>query len=155
MYELTHASETTCVIFQNIFNKTRESYLQRHKGHEATMQVAIKELWEPAYDEFSNDLKSLLDNLRLPLKKVDYIFKGLSSKNELKDQLLLWCNAMHEVNKDWITDAAQKLLDYQELLRYSYTAQTLMKLKEKLELTGDFSAVEALISKEEVWHVYI
>ena len=150
VYELTDASETTSVIFQNIFNKTRELYLQRHKGHEATMQVAIKELWQPAYDEFSNDLKSLIDDLKLPLKKVDYIFKGLSSQNELKNQLLLWCNAMHEGNKDWITDAAQKILDYQELRRYSYTAQTLMKLKEKLELSGDFSAVEALLSKEEV-----
>lgn len=151
VYKLTsHQDKRVSHIFQNIFNKAKELYLQKHKEATVTIEVAVSELWKPACDEFNEGLKCLCNDLKLPLIKVDYIFKGLSSQTELKDQLLLWCEAVGEANVEWIDDAAQKILEYQELRRYSYTARTLMLLKEKLELIGDFDAVQALLSKEEV-----
>uniref|UniRef100_A0A1X7THY6 Death domain-containing protein n=1 Tax=Amphimedon queenslandica TaxID=400682 RepID=A0A1X7THY6_AMPQE len=114
----------------------------------AEFRVAVEKLWMPMLKEFKEDLGRLHNGLQMPLKKVKHLFNDLSDKTTINEELTKWCCAVDEPDQSWIRDAAQKILDYQELCRYSYSAQTLMQLKKTLKLSGDFSSVEALLPKE-------
>lgn len=135
-------------VFQKVFSKWKSEYLSKHKNSNLNFKVAIEELWMPMFEEFKEDLSRLHDGLQMPLKKVKYLFHDVADKATLERELNKWCSAVNEPDRNWIRDAAQKILDYQELCRYSYSAQTLTQLKKTLKLTGDFSAIGALLSKE-------
>lgn len=148
VFHLTHHEEISSSIFLKVFAKQKKNYLSKHEDATITLENAVKELWQPMCTEFKDDLQKLSDGLKLSLDKVAYLFEGISHSKVLEEELTKWCDAVKETNRRWIRSAAQKIQDYQELRRYFYTAQTLMQLKETLGLTGDFSAVEALLPKE-------
>lgn len=148
VFYLTHHEEISSSIFLKVFAKQEKSYRLKHEDATITLEKAVKDLWQPSCTEFKEDLQKLSDGLKLPLDKVTYLFEDISESKELEVELTKWCDAVRETNKRWIRGAAQKILDYQKLRRYFYTAQTLMQLKETLGLKGDFSAVEALLPKE-------
>ena len=148
VFHLTHHEEISSSIFLKVFAKQEKSYRLKHEDATITLEKAVRELWQPMCTEFKEDLQKLSDGLKLPLDKVAYLFDDISETKKLEEELTKWCDAVRETNRTWIRGAAQKILDYQKLRRYCYTAQTLMQLKETLGLTGDFSAVEALLSKE-------
>lgn len=131
-----------------LFHRKKEEYLSKSSFDDATLSSTFKQFWEPLMSEFQRDLSNLSKGFQLPLKKVEFFFSEISNKKTLKEELDKWCDVVGEDDKCWIGDAAQKILDYQEICRYSYSAQTLMQLKRTLKLTGDFSAVEALVLKE-------
>ena len=145
---LTNHEGISSKVFNKSFRKWKNEYLSKHKGSASNFKVVIEEMWKPMFQEYKNDLHKLHDGLQMPLKKVKYIFSDISDKVTLNQELEKWCNAVDEPDKGWIREAAQKILDYQELCRYAYSAQTLMQLKKTLALTGDFSAIEALLPKE-------
>ena len=148
VFRLTNHEGISSKVFAKVFLKWKGEYLSKHKNCTSTFKVAVEELWIPMFEEFKKDLGLLHDGLQLPLKKVKYLFNDISDKTTLNKELNKWCCAVNEPDKNWIRDAAQKILDYQELCRYSYSAQTLMQLKKTLRLTGDFNAIEALLPKE-------
>lgn len=53
-----------------------------------------------------------------------------------------------------IRNAAEKISDYQNLCKYSSAAETLVELRKALEMTGDFSDVEAAIISKKVCTIY-
>ena len=148
VFHLTHHEEISSNIFLKVFAKQKKHYLSKHEDTTITLEKAVKELWQPLCTEFKEDLQKLSDGLKLSVDKVAYLFEGTSHSKGLEEELTKWCDAIKETNRRWIRSAAQKIQDYQELRRYFYTAKTLMQLKETLGLTGDFSAVEALLPKE-------
>ena len=148
VFRLTNHEGISSKVFNKSFCKWKIEYLLKHKGPASNFKVAVEEMWKPMFQEYKDDLHKLHDGLQMPLKKVDYIFSDITDEVTLNKELKKWCHAVDEPDKDWIKDAAQKILDYQELCRYAYSAQTLMQLKKTLGLNGDFSAIQALLPKE-------
>ena len=149
VFVLTHHEGLSLSIFLKVFAKEKKEYhVKKPPESVVTLEIVVNELWKPICAELKADLQNLHDGLKLPLKKVAYFFEGMSHLKEIEEELSKWCDAFEVTEKRWIKDAAQKISDYQELCRYSYTAKTLIQLKETLKLTGDFSAVEALLMPE-------
>lgn len=148
VYRLTHHEESSSNVFQKVFAKCKTEYTLKNQHTALTLQDVVNDLWKPVSKEFTDDLQRLRTGLELPLSKVTYLFEDISDLKALTSELEKWCDAVKEPDNRWIRDAAQKIQDYQELCRYSYTARTLMLLKGTLGLTGDFSAIEALVPKE-------
>ena len=148
VFHLTSHVGISSKVFAKNFHKWKKEYLSRHKSCISNVNIAVEEMWKPMYEEYKDDLHKLHNGLKMPLCKVKFFFNDVSDKATLKEELEKWCNAVDEPDRGWIRDAAQKILDYQELCRYAYSAQTLMQLKKTLGLTGDFSAIEALLPKE-------
>ena len=148
VFRLTNHEGISSKVFTKSFHKWKKEFLSKHKGSASNFKVAVEEMWKPMFQEYKDDLQKLYDGLQMPLNKVKYLFSDISDKVTLNKELEKWCHAVDEPDKSWIRDAAQKILDYQELCRYAYSAQTLMQLKKTLGLTGDFSAIQALLPKE-------
>ena len=149
VFILTHHEGLSSSIIRKVFAKEKKEYhVKKQPGSVITLENVVNELWKPMCAELKGDLQNLRDGLKLPLKKVAYFFEGMSHLKEIEEELSKWCYAFEVTEKRWIRDAAQKISDYQELCRYSYTAKTLIQLKDTLKLTGDFSAVEALLMPE-------
>ena len=143
VFQLTHREGCTCVIFQNLWSQRKSTYMKKQSGTTSTLDVVIKDLWTPVCEEFKSDLEKL-SNLQLRLDKVTLLFENIFDQKILEDELNKWCDATGHSRSGWIRETAKKILEYQQFCRYSYTAKTLMQLKETLGLTGDFSVVEAL-----------
>ena len=148
VFRLTNHEGVSSKVFTKSFHKWKKEFLSKHKGSASNFKVAVEEMWKPMFQEYKDDLHKLHDRLQMPLNKVKYLFSDVSDKVTLNEELENWCIAVDEPDNGWIRDAAQKILDYQELCRYAYSAQTLMQLKKTLGLTGDFSAIQALLPKE-------
>ena len=152
VFQLTHSEGCTSVIFQNLWSQRKNTYMEKQSGNTSTLDVVVKDLWTPVCEEFKSDLEKL-SNLQLRLDKVTLLFENIFEQKILEDELNKWCDATGYPRRDWIRETAQKILEYQQFCRYSYTAKTLMQLKETLGLTGDFSVVEAL-SAQVYLHIY-
>ena len=148
VFTLTHCEGILSKLFLKLFAEEKEKYIAKVKGSDVTFEIVIQEFWLPMCFEFRTDFQKLRDGFELPLKKVAYLFENITTLPEIKEELEKWCLAVEETNKNWINDAAKKILDYQTLCRYSFTANTLMQLKKILGLTGDFSIVEVLLQQE-------
>lgn len=131
-----------------LFAKEKEKYIAKVKGSDVTFENAIQEFWLPMCSEFRADFQKLSDGFELPLKKVAYLFENMTTLPEIEEELKKWCHAVEETNNNWISDAVKKIQDYQTLIRYSFTANTLIQLKKTLGLTGDFSIVDFLLEQE-------
>ena len=147
VFYLTHHEQLSSSIFLKLF-ETKKALYHASKGNNNSLEAVINELWQPTKSEFSEDLAKLRDGLKLPLNKVESLFIDIYQLEKIKEELEKWCDAVEERNKNWVRDAAQKVMEYHELCRYSYSAQTIMQLKEKLKLKGDFSVVETLLPKQ-------
>lgn len=148
VYYFTHHDELSSSVFLKLFEAKKALYLSDKQTNNILLEAVVKELWQPTLSEFSEDFKNLRDGLKLPLSKIEVLFKDIYQLNKIEEELGKWCDAVKEDNRKWLKDAAQKLMDYHELCRYSFTAQTIMQLKEKLRLKGDFSIVEILLPKK-------
>lgn len=148
VYEFTHHERLSSHVFKRMFERKKKEYLSVNKAKTLTLQTIITDLWKPLCSVFKEDIAKLHDGLQLPLPKVTFLFGDISDHKVLNDEISKWCDAAGQAEKGWIREASQKILDYQELCRYSYAAQTLMGLKETLGLTGDFSSVEALVTNK-------
>lgn len=148
VFHLTSHEGISSKIFSKMFLKRKNEYLSKHKSSASSFKIAVEKMWKPLLLEFKNDLIELRDGLKMPLKKVEYFFHDISDTAALTEQLEKWCDAVDEPDKSWVRDAAKKILDYQQLCLYSNSALTLMQLKQTLRLTGDFSAIEAVLPKE-------
>ena len=148
VFSLTHHDGCSSEVFKRHWAKHKKEYSEK-KVKPSSLSDVVQELWiNLVYAEFVEDLKSLSDGLKLSLDKVSVLFEGLSDIKVLEKELNKWCEAVKfDGEKSWVRVAAQKIIDYQKLARYSFTAKTLMEVKEALQLTGDFSVLQAFLDQ--------
>ena len=115
---------------------------------ELSIQSIKTDIWDPCFQECQTLLNSLRDKTIL-LSRVDHYFKGVEN---IKAQLRTLHAGVHlcapeQASKKDVSDiysAVDRIEKYWSLCRLATAAETVMDLKEKLVLTGDFSLIETL-----------
>lgn len=149
------ADETKPSIFMELWEESRQKYLlecEREKIEPSlTLPQVATLIWKPVYKECKQILQEL-SSLTMPLKKLkDYSFP--EEKDKLEQNLRNLCLVVDSckliegetpTGDEWVRDTVSRMLKYRTLCKYADAAETLLKLKEALNLTGDYSLVEAL-----------
>lgn len=124
---------------------------------EIIIEDIVTKIWDPAFKECCRILESL-NNRSMTLEEVNQRFRNYDDGNKIKVQLqklhkgveLCLNRKPPSERPTWIDRAVERMQQYWTLSRYATAAQTILQLKEKLELTGDFSLMETIAKKVQV-----
>ena len=119
-----------------------------------TIKDIVTKIWNPAFKECCRVLDSLQD-CSMKLKEVDDRFYQFGDSNMIVVHLeklykgVELCHQRAPPTKcpPWIGSAVERMQQYWTLSRYAKAAKTVLQLKEKLKLTGDFSLMETIAKK--------
>ena len=108
-------------------------------------------IWYPTFEE----CKHLLDSVRdrsIKLTEVDYYFRQFERREMILQRLnngMRKClgAAGHSKKLDWIKTAVHFMEEYWSLLNLADAAKTVMSLKSKRKLSGDFILIETIAKK--------
>lgn len=136
-------------LFQDIWEKHMKN-AKRSERTELTLEDIKTVIWQPAIRECIRLLNSLEDR-SIKLVDVDHFFKSLKDRKRQLQRLSLGvskCSSGKMTKEfDWINDAIRHMEDYWSLLDLSQAASIVIKLKMKLDLSGDFRAIEILANE--------
>lgn len=138
------------VIWQKHMKNAALSVRRKEKTKLAIPDI-VTAIWEPTFLECT----TLLDTLyyrSIKLVEVDHYFKSM--QQNMKWELETLCTGIHlcvqsheQNNLRWIDGVVQHIEDYWSLLTLSKAAGVVMELKNKLNLSGDFKAIETLANQ--------
>lgn len=120
---------------------------------ELTINDIVTKVWLPSFKECCRILDSL-KSCSMKLREVNNRFRHYSDSNTIKVQLEklykgveLCHNKPAPTRPPWINSAVERMEQYWTLTRYAQAAETVLQLRQKLELTGDFSLMETIAKK--------
>lgn len=123
-----------------------------------TLADIVPRVWEPTFSVCEGLLESL-KNQTIQLSDVDKYFshyrgdiKALSIQLRTLYTGICACRRQSPKDLQWMKDAVDSMKNYWSLSRYCAAAGTLLRLKDKLCLTGDFTDVERLAHKVSVFN---
>ena len=116
------------------------------KKHELTIEDIVDVIWRPALKECES---TILDGLRdgsIKLQAVDSYFRRYDNIETVETHLhqlhkgveLCYGRSPSPKCPQWIHNAVSRIHQYWTLGQYAAAARTVLELKEKLKLTGDF-----------------
>lgn len=129
--------------------KKAATAVKRRERSELTIEDIKTAIWNPAFDESIHLLTSLRDK-SIKLAEVDRYFSRIEDR---KMQLMQLHTGVQRAcstkvtSTEWINDAIYCMEQYWSLLNLASAAETVITLKEKLRLTGDFSLIETLANQ--------
>jgi hypothetical protein len=122
---------------------------------ELTIPDIVTRIWNPAFEECCKILDSL-NNCSITLREVDDRFLRFNNNTStLKfhlEQLHKGVEVCHDRQPPprcppWIDTAVECMQQYWTLSRYAKAAKTVLKLRDELMLTGDFTLMETIAKK--------
>ena len=118
-----------------------------------TLTDVINLIWDPVFKQCNKIVEDLLC-WTITLSQVDHIFKQYSLEHgllvcEIKSlcQAVQECSGEPAADLEWIESRITKMQHYWELCSYQDTAVAFRKIKDSLQLTGDFTLVETVAAK--------
>lgn len=139
-------------IFHRIWDRT--SIRASREATELTIQDIVTKIWDPAFKECQKILDSLQDS-SMKLREVDDRFSSYDHSDAIQTHLYklfkgveVCCNRKQPVTcPTWIKSAVQRMHEYWTLSRYAKAAQTVLDLRARLGLTGEFSLMETIATQ--------
>ena len=139
-------------LFHRVWNDaTKEA---ARKKDELTIQDIVDEIWRPAFKECEGTILEGLRNGSIKLQMVDNYFKCYTTETIESHLHRLFCGVELCHRRDppqtcppWIHMAVHRIHEYWTLSDYAAAAETILELKDKLKLTGDFHVITT-IAKE-------
>ena len=119
-----------------------------------TIPDIVTKIWNPAFEECCRILDSL-SNCSITLREVDERFLCFNNSSMIKfhlEQLHRGVEVCHGRRPPlrcppWIDSAVERMQQYWTLSHYAKAARTVLKLRDKLRLTGDFALMETIAKK--------
>lgn len=117
-----------------------------------TLQDVVAKIWDPVFSECCQ----LVDSVRkrsIKLKKVDFYFQievgGVSLSLRKLYTAVEACrdNKSDNLSFGWVQTSVDLMEQYWALCKQAEAAKIVLKLKEELELTGDFEIIEDVASR--------
>jgi hypothetical protein len=127
----------------------------RASAAELTIPDIVTKIWTPAFEECCQILDSL-NNCSITLREVDDRFlrfnNNISTLKFHLEQLHKGVEVCHDRPPPprcppWIDAAVERMQQYWTLSRYAKAAKTVLKLRDELMLTGDFTLMETIAKK--------
>lgn len=133
--------------YQNAFFRSIWKDRRSKVDFEITIQDVVTKLWDPVFEECSK----IIDDVRtrnMKLKDVDHYFGSISEPRLIKSELqklykgVEACNSRKATEYGWIEEAVSRIKQYWSLRDQAKAAETVLKLKNRLALTGNFTVIE-------------
>ena len=122
-------------------------------GKKLVIEDIKTKIWDPTFVECSNLLSAIKDR-SIKLTVVDHYFRHLKNREMQLHRLQIGvqeCSGIERhtahSNIEWIETAVHLMKEYWSLLSLGGAARTIMALKRKLNLSGDFSFVDSIAKK--------
>ena len=141
-----NSTEIACAIWTHHMN----NLVARPEHAQLTIEDIKTDIWEPTFKECKDLLDSLHDR-SIKLVDVDRYFSTVKDRN-IHHQLLRLCSGVsecigsgsHRADSEWIRTSVNLMEEYWSLLNLADAARTVMNLKEKLGLSGDFTPIKTI-----------
>ena len=134
--------EFKCSIFREYWNARSKSVVHNN----FSLVDVITEVWRPVFSQCEKLLASLID-CSISLTVVNQLFHQMS--RELIEYNIRqlqrgveWCRGRKNVDFTWIGGVINRMNHFWRLSGYTDAAQSFLKIRDALELTGDFQLVE-------------
>lgn len=120
-----------------------------------TIPDIVTKIWDPAFEECCQLLDSLC-NCSITLQEVDERFLRFNNNTSTiklhLERLHKGVEVCHNRQPPprcppWIDSAVERMQQYWTLSRYAKAAQTVLKLRDELNLTGDFALMKTIAKK--------
>ena len=140
-------------LFHRIWERT--SITASKVNSELTIQDIVTKIWEPAFEECCRILESLKGRT-MKLREIDDRFKRYDGPGKIRGHLenlykgVELCFGRGQSSAacpGWIKSAVESMQQYWTLSRYAKAAQTILELRRRLELTGEFSIMETIATQ--------
>ncbi|ELK12270.1 RING finger protein 213 [Pteropus alecto] len=135
-------------IFRDFWAEAAKSLSEREEeGERNVLQLedVYHDLYFPCFVKFVklyNDLKSGA----VTFAEVDVVFKVfVDNYSALTADLQVMCTLDSENQKGWIKKRVEQIMEYHHLHQAVSSAEVILKVKENLGLTGDFSVLHSLL----------
>ena len=130
---------------------THASSRASRSNRELSIPDIVTKIWTPAFEECCKLLDSLR-NCSIKLREVDERFLCYDNISTIKLHLghlhrgVEVCHNQKPPTKcpPWIDSGVERMQQYWTLSSYANAAQTVLELRDKLGLTGDFSLMETI-----------
>lgn len=139
-----------------LFNRiwTQASDKAARSNSELTIPDIVMEIWEPVFEECCRFLDSV-KNQSIKLHEVDDWFGDYDDPLVIQNHLrnlhngieLCYNRIAPQDCPSWIKHAVKRMQEYWTLCRYSRAAGTVLDLKSRLGLTGDFTEINTIASQ--------
>ncbi|XP_067319963.1 E3 ubiquitin-protein ligase RNF213 isoform X2 [Anolis sagrei] len=136
---------------KHLVNKVEDLVEEEFEGEEedeaATLDLEEVPtcLFKPCYDEFCR-LYDCLKSGELMFSEVDTLFKDfVNHYEELKKDFKVMCDLQSQDQGGWISERIQQIQQYHELHLAVDSAKVIDKVREDLNLSGDFRVLQQLL----------
>ena len=139
----------TLLIKVHIFQKFWYDELKKFRNSQLNFHDVKEQVWEPAFLTSCQLLECLRDR-SIKLVEVDKLFNEDNLATELLNLERGICFLKKTETKPtstWIVPCVQRMEEYRSLCQHASAAHAFLKLKQTLQLTGDFTRVEELAAK--------
>ena len=140
-------------LFHRVWNDATKN--ASHRKDELTIQDIVDEIWRPAFKECEETILEGLRDESIDLQAVDSYFKCYDNIETIESHLhrlfsgVELCRGRNppQACPRWIHEAVHRIHDYWALSDYAAAAKTILDLKDKLKLTGDFRVITTIAEK--------
>lgn len=123
------------------------------RKHELSIEDIVDDIWRPAFKECETTILGGLQDGSIKLQAVDHYFRRYDNNIEKVE------SDLHQLHKgvescygrnpppkcpQWIRNAVSRIHKYWTLDQYASAARTILELKKKLKLTGDFHQMDTI-----------
>ena len=133
-----------------IFSKLWETYCNQLQGVTVTIEAVFQSIWTPVCQRLASIIEQFL-NGEMQLKEVEEYLDMFNKKYEkLEREFELLLNNSTEpkirldIQKDRLYTRMDQIKEYVMLSTTCASARSILKVKEAMKLTGDFSEVESI-----------
>ena len=147
-----NSTDIACAIWT--FHMDNSAKLIARQEHtQLTIENIKTDIWDPTFEECKALLGSLHDR-SIKLDDVDRYFSSVKDR-DIHHMLLRFCSGVsecigsgsHRADSEWIRTSVNLMEEYWSLLKLADAAKTVMTLKEKLGLSGDFTPIKTIADK--------
>uniref|UniRef100_H0WTA1 Ring finger protein 213 n=1 Tax=Otolemur garnettii TaxID=30611 RepID=H0WTA1_OTOGA len=135
----------TFQIFWEAAAKLLSNLEEESEGRLLGLEETHDYLYHPCYKNFTQFYRDLKSG-EVTFAEIDVIFKDFVNKySALLTELETMCAVHSQVQKDWIPERVEQIKEYHNLHQAVRSAKVILKVKEILGLTGDFSVLHTLL----------
>ena len=143
----TMTIEFKCSIFREYWNMRSKSVV----CNDFSLADVTTEVWRPVFSQCEKLLASLID-CSISLTMVNQLFHQIRHdliEHNIKQlqRGVEWCREVQNVDFTWIDGVISRMNQFWRLSGYTDAAQAFLKIRDALELTGDFQLVENVASQ--------
>ncbi|KAM9596356.1 E3 ubiquitin-protein ligase RNF213-like isoform 2-T2 [Trichechus inunguis] len=136
-------------VFQMFWEEAAESLKEPEEETEEQifhLEDAYDYLYDPCYKRFTRLYKDLKSG-EVTFAEVDAAFKAFVNRySDLTLELQVMCTVHGRNQNHWIRERVDQIKEYHHLHQAAHSATVILKIKENLGLTGDFSVLQTLLS---------